>query len=93
MSTTFERPGVAELRQEIAVFRRNWPWLVLLGVALVGAGVLALASLAVASLATAVSCPQLGSCEMAIPFRGPLGSATTTGCGWRAAEHNLLCCA
>ena len=38
MSTTFERPGVAELRQEIAVFRRNWPWLVLLGVALVGAG-------------------------------------------------------
>ena len=55
MSTTFERPGVAELRQEIAVFRRNWLWLVLLGVALVGAGILALASLAVASLATAMA--------------------------------------
>jgi uncharacterized membrane protein HdeD (DUF308 family) len=55
MSTTIERPELAELRGEFAVFRRNWPWLVLLGVALIAVGVVALGSLALASLAAAVA--------------------------------------
>jgi uncharacterized membrane protein HdeD (DUF308 family) len=55
MSTTIERPELAELRGELAVFRHNWTWLVLLGVALIALGVIALGSLALASLATAVA--------------------------------------
>lgn len=55
MSTTIGHPDVAELRQEIAAFRRNWLWFVLLGVALIIVGVIALGSLVLASLATAVA--------------------------------------
>jgi uncharacterized membrane protein HdeD (DUF308 family) len=55
MSTTIERPDVAELRQELAAFRRNWLWFMLLGVALIVVGVIALGSLVLASLATAVA--------------------------------------
>ena len=37
MSATEERVVAAELRQDIAAFRRNWLWFVLLGVALIAA--------------------------------------------------------
>ena len=55
MSTTVERPEGAELREELAAFRRNWPWFVVLGVALIVVGVVALGSVVLASLATAVA--------------------------------------
>jgi Uncharacterized conserved protein len=55
MSTTIERPGVAEPPRELAIFRRNWLWFVVLGVALIVAGIIALGSLVLASLATAVA--------------------------------------
>jgi uncharacterized membrane protein HdeD (DUF308 family) len=54
MSTTDERPVVAELREELTEFRRNWLWFVLLGMALIFVGFIALGSLWIASLATAV---------------------------------------
>jgi uncharacterized membrane protein HdeD (DUF308 family) len=73
MSTTYERPVVAELRQELAAFRRNWLWFVLLGVALIVVGVIALGSLVIASLATAVA---LG----ALLLVG--GAAETVGAFW-----------
>lgn len=55
MSTTYERPLVAELRHELAALRGNWLWFVLLGVALVVLGFIALGSVVVATLATAVA--------------------------------------
>ena len=54
MSTTIERPDVAELRQELGAFRRNWPWFVLLGVTLIVVGFIALGFLVIASLVTTV---------------------------------------
>jgi uncharacterized membrane protein HdeD (DUF308 family) len=55
MSTTYERPLVADLRHEITALRGNWLRFVLLGVALVILGFIALGSLWIAGLATAVA--------------------------------------
>jgi uncharacterized membrane protein HdeD (DUF308 family) len=55
VSTTFERPLVAELRHGLEALRGNWFWFVLLGVALIVLGSVALGSVAVASLATAMT--------------------------------------
>src|SRR5689334_4056128 len=55
MSTTYERPLVADLRHELTALRGNWLWFVLLGAALIVLGFIALGSLVVASLATAVA--------------------------------------
>jgi uncharacterized membrane protein HdeD (DUF308 family) len=52
MSTTIERPDLAKLRQELAAFRRNCLWFVLLGMALIIVGFIALGSLVLASRAT-----------------------------------------
>ena len=54
MSTTYERPPVAELRRAFTALRGHWPWLVVLGAALIVLGLLALGSPWVATLATAV---------------------------------------
>jgi uncharacterized membrane protein HdeD (DUF308 family) len=55
MSTTYERPPVAEMRDALTALRDNWLWFVLLGAALVVLGLIALGALWVASLATAVA--------------------------------------
>jgi uncharacterized membrane protein HdeD (DUF308 family) len=55
MSTTYERPPVAELRHALTALRGNWFWFVLLGVALIVVGFVALGSLWIATLATAVA--------------------------------------
>jgi uncharacterized membrane protein HdeD (DUF308 family) len=55
MSTSFERPLIAELRHELQALRGNWLWFVILGVALVVLGVIALGSVVIASLAAAVA--------------------------------------
>jgi uncharacterized membrane protein HdeD (DUF308 family) len=52
MSTTIERPDLAKLRQELAAFRRNCLWFVLLGMALIIVGFIAFGSLVLASRAT-----------------------------------------
>src|ERR1700758_2899384 len=44
MSTTDEGSVVAELREELTAFRRNWLWFVLLGAALIFVGFIALGS-------------------------------------------------
>jgi uncharacterized membrane protein HdeD (DUF308 family) len=54
MSTTYERPPVAELRHALTALRGNWFWFVLLGVALIVLGFVALGSLWIATLATTV---------------------------------------
>ena len=55
MSTTYERPLMAELRQQMTALRGNWLWFVLLGGGLIVLGVISLGAVAVASLATAVA--------------------------------------
>jgi uncharacterized membrane protein HdeD (DUF308 family) len=55
VSTTFERPLVAELRHGLEALRGNWFWFVLLGIALMVLGSIALGSVVIASLATAVT--------------------------------------
>jgi uncharacterized membrane protein HdeD (DUF308 family) len=55
MSTTYDRPPVAELRHELTALRGNWVWFVLLGVALIVLGFVALGSLWIATLATTVA--------------------------------------
>jgi uncharacterized membrane protein HdeD (DUF308 family) len=55
MSTTDERPVIEELPRELAAFRLNWLWFVVLGGALIVVGFIALGSLVLASLATAVA--------------------------------------
>ncbi len=54
MITAYESPPVAELRRAFTALRGKWPWLVLLGTALIVLGLLALGSPWVATLATAV---------------------------------------
>ncbi len=54
MSTTYERPPVAELRRAFTALRGNWLWLVLLGAALIVLGLLALGTPWIATLATAI---------------------------------------
>jgi uncharacterized membrane protein HdeD (DUF308 family) len=55
MSTSFERPLVAELRHGLSALRGNWLWFVVLGGVLVALGIIALGSVAIASLAAAVA--------------------------------------
>jgi uncharacterized membrane protein HdeD (DUF308 family) len=55
MSTSLERPFVAELRHELSALRGNWFWFVILGIALVVLGMIALSCVAFASLAAAVA--------------------------------------
>jgi uncharacterized membrane protein HdeD (DUF308 family) len=55
MSTTYERPAIEELPQEITQLRRAWIWFVLLGGALIVVGIIALGALWIASLATTVA--------------------------------------
>jgi uncharacterized membrane protein HdeD (DUF308 family) len=55
MSTTYERPQVAELRHAANAIRGNWLWFVVLGIAMIVLGFIALGSLVIASLATAVA--------------------------------------
>jgi len=55
MSTTYERPPVAELRHALTALRGNWVWFVLLGAALIVLGFVALGSLWIATLATTVA--------------------------------------
>jgi uncharacterized membrane protein HdeD (DUF308 family) len=55
MSTTFERPLVAELRHGLSALRGNWLWFVVLGGVLVALGIIALGSVVIASLAAAVA--------------------------------------
>jgi uncharacterized membrane protein HdeD (DUF308 family) len=55
MSTTYERPLVADLRHELTALRGNWLWFVVLGIALIVLGGIALVALGAASLATAVA--------------------------------------
>lgn len=59
MSTSFERPLIAELRHGLSALQGNWIWFVALGIALVVLGVVALGSVAIASLATAVTIGML----------------------------------
>jgi uncharacterized membrane protein HdeD (DUF308 family) len=55
MSTSFERPLVAELRHGLSALRGNWLWFVVLGGVLVALGIIALGSVVIASLAAAVA--------------------------------------
>ena len=55
MSTTFERPLVAELRHGLSALRGNWLWFVVLGGVLVALGIIALGSVVIASLAAALA--------------------------------------
>ena len=55
MSSTFDRPLVAELRHGLTALRGNWFWFVLLGVALIALGFIALSAVAIASIATAMT--------------------------------------
>ena len=55
MSSTFDRPLVAELRHGLTALRGNWFWFVLLGVALIVLGFIALSAMAIASIATAMT--------------------------------------
>jgi uncharacterized membrane protein HdeD (DUF308 family) len=55
MSTSFERPLVAELRHGLSALRGNWLWFVVLGCVLVALGIIALGSVMIASLAAAVA--------------------------------------
>lgn len=55
MSTSFERPFIAELRHGLHALRGNWFWFVILGIALVVLGTIALSSVAIASLAAAMA--------------------------------------
>ena len=68
MSTSFERPLVAELRHGLSALRGNWLWFVVLGCVLVVLGVIALGSVVIASLAAAVAIGTLlllaGVCEV-----------------------------
>jgi uncharacterized membrane protein HdeD (DUF308 family) len=69
MSTSFERPLVAELRHGLDALRGNWFWFVLLGIALIVLGFVALGSVVIASLATAVTIGMLiliGGCAETI---------------------------
>ena len=59
MSTTLDRPLVAELRHGLTALRGNWFWFVLLGIALIVLGVIALGSVVIASLATALTIGML----------------------------------
>jgi uncharacterized membrane protein HdeD (DUF308 family) len=54
MSTTYERPWIAESGQQLTALRGNWGWFVLLGVALNVLGLIALGAVPIASLATTV---------------------------------------
>src|SRR4051812_14756325 len=55
METTVDRLEFTNVGRELAAFRHNWLWFVLLGVALLVVGFIALGSLVLASLATAVA--------------------------------------
>jgi uncharacterized membrane protein HdeD (DUF308 family) len=55
MSTTYERPSIADLRHDLRALRGNWLWFVLLGVALIVLGFVALGWQGIASLATTVA--------------------------------------
>jgi uncharacterized membrane protein HdeD (DUF308 family) len=85
MSTTDELPGAADLRQELAAFRRNWLWFVLLGVALIAVGVLALGSQVIASLATAVAIGALLLVGAVVEIVGAFWSR-----GWSGVLLHLL---
>ena len=85
MSTTYERQALAEAREELSAFRRNWFWFVLLGVALIVVGVLALGSVVVASLATAIVIGALLLVGGVVEIAGALWSR-----GWRGIFLHLL---
>jgi uncharacterized membrane protein HdeD (DUF308 family) len=85
MSTTIEDHDVAELRQELAAFRSNWLWFVLLGVALIVVGIIALGSLMVASLATAVA---LGALLLVSGIAEAIGAVWSRG--WSGVFLHLL---
>jgi len=55
MSTSTLRPGMVELRHELAALRGNWLWFVVLGVALVVLGMVAIGATFIASLATTMA--------------------------------------
>jgi uncharacterized membrane protein HdeD (DUF308 family) len=55
MSSTFDRPLVAELRHGLTALRGNWFWFVLLGVALIVLGFIALSAVVIASIASAIA--------------------------------------
>jgi len=59
MSSTLDRPLVAELRHGLTALRANWFWFVLLGIALIVLGFIALGSVVIASLATALTIGML----------------------------------
>lgn len=52
MSTMHERNSVAELRHDLALFRGNWLWFVLVGISLIVLGCLALGAIGIATLAS-----------------------------------------
>jgi len=85
MSTTIERPDVVDLRQELAAFRRNWFWFVLLGVSLIIVGFIALGSLVLASLATAVA---IGALLLVAGMAEAIGAFWCRG--WRGVFLHLL---
>lgn len=55
MSTSFDRPLVAELRHGLQALRGNWFWFVLLGIALIILGTISLSAMVITSLAAAVA--------------------------------------
>jgi uncharacterized membrane protein HdeD (DUF308 family) len=86
MSTTYERPPLAELRHELAALRSYRLWFVLLGVALVVLGIIALGSPWVAALATAVAIGALLVVSGVVETVGTLWSR-----GWSGFFVHLLC--
>jgi uncharacterized membrane protein HdeD (DUF308 family) len=87
MCTTEERIVAAELRQELASFRRNWPWFVLLGLGLVFAGFIALRAVWIASLATAAVIGGLLAASGVVEIVGAFWSR-----GWSRVLSHLLSC-
>ena len=85
MSTIDQRTAIAEMREELAGFRRNSLWLVLLGAALIVAGMIALAAPWIASLATAVA---IGVLLLVAGVAEILGAFWSRG--WSGALLHLL---
>ena len=79
MSTVEERAAITEVPTGGDELRRNWPWFVLLGVALTAVGFMALWSPWVASLATAVVIGSLLLVAGAVEIVGSIWSRRLTG--------------
>jgi uncharacterized membrane protein HdeD (DUF308 family) len=79
MSTLEKRVAITEVPTRGDELRHNWPWLVLLGVALTAVGLIALWSPWVASLATAVVIGLLLLVAGAVEIVGSIWSRRLTG--------------